>query len=89
MSDETDNRFEESMADDLAINRDFTHPRALCPSCGIPTIEDREGLTIEERLCESCYAGNCQGCHMVPINDAADELCAECATGAAESMEER
>jgi NMD protein affecting ribosome stability and mRNA decay len=30
-------------------------PSARCPDCGIPTVPDHEGLTYEERLCESCY----------------------------------
>lgn len=28
---------------------------AVCPSCGIKTIPDREGLTEEEMMCERCY----------------------------------
>lgn len=26
-----------------------------CPECGLPTTEDRSGVTWEEKLCEACY----------------------------------
>ena len=29
--------------------------RLKCPSCSMPTIEDREGVTEEEMLCDRCY----------------------------------
>lgn len=29
-------------------------PSVRCPSCGIQTIPNREGLTYEEMLCDGC-----------------------------------
>lgn len=29
-----------------------------CPACGMPTIPDKEGLTAEEMMCDSCYERN-------------------------------
>jgi hypothetical protein len=27
-----------------------------CPNCGMPTIPDKENLTLEEMLCEECHS---------------------------------